>query len=50
MVVSWLVLYSWVMFDSVHDRKCLLADGRVSPDSDLDGERLRLAIQLGEYL
>ena len=37
MVASWLVLYSWVMFDSVHDSKCLLVDGRVSPDSDLDG-------------
>ena len=25
------------MFDSVHDSKCLVVDGRVSPDSDLDG-------------
>ena len=35
MVVSRLVLYSWVMFDSAHDRECLLVDGRVSPNTDL---------------
>ena len=45
MVVSWLVLYSWVMFDSAHDRECLLVDGRVSPDIDLDG-RASLASNL----
>ena len=38
MVVSWLVLYSWEMFDSAHDRECLLVDGRVSPNTDLDGK------------
>ena len=37
MVVSYLVLYSLVMFDSVHDSKCLLVDGRASPASNLVG-------------
>ncbi|XP_065902491.1 putative beta-lactamase-like 1 [Dysidea avara] len=28
----------WEMFDSAHDRECLLVDGRVSPNTDLDGK------------
>ena len=41
------------MFDSAHDKECLLVDGRVSPDIGVViwmGERLRLAMWLGEHL